>query len=128
MVSVDHFVYELRRRLHEAAANGASELLLTSHELCRSARSGTAWLNACCEAMEQEIRDGDLVVQPILIWGLRAGPGSVASMLIPILTAAVLREKANGAKASINFFPMAHQWRGSRGAARTKRLVLKSAR
>jgi hypothetical protein len=63
MVSVDHFVYELRRQLHEAAANGASELLLTSHELCRSARSGTAWLNACCEAMEQEIRDGDLVVQ-----------------------------------------------------------------
>jgi hypothetical protein len=44
MVSVDHFGYELRRQLNEAAANGANELLLTCHELCRSVRSGTAWL------------------------------------------------------------------------------------
>lgn len=63
MVSVDHFGYELRRQLNEAAANGASNLLLNSHQLCRSIRSGTAWLNACCEAMEREIRDGDVVVQ-----------------------------------------------------------------
>ena len=54
MVSIDHFGYELRRQLHEAAAKSASELLITSHDLCRSVRSGTAWLNACCEAMEQE--------------------------------------------------------------------------
>jgi len=63
MVSVDHFSNELRRQLREAAADGASELPLTSNELCRSVRSGTAWLNACCEAMEQEVQEGDIVVQ-----------------------------------------------------------------
>jgi len=63
MVSVDHFTYELRRQLREAAADGASELPLTSHELCQSVRSGTAWLNACCEAMEQEVQEGDIVIQ-----------------------------------------------------------------
>jgi hypothetical protein len=63
MVSVDHFSYELRRQLREAAADGASELPLTSHDLCRSVRAGTAWLNACCEAMEQELQESDIVVQ-----------------------------------------------------------------
>lgn len=77
MVSVDHFGYELRRQLHEAAANGANELLLTCHDLCRSVRSGTAWLNTCCEAMEQEIRDGDLVVQS------RSGHGMAVRYQLP---------------------------------------------
>lgn len=63
MVSIDHFGYELRRQLREAAAEGASELPMTSHDLCRSVRSGTAWLNACCEAMEQELQEGDIVIQ-----------------------------------------------------------------
>lgn len=57
MVSVDHFGYELRRQLREAA------LAMTSHDLCRSIRAGTAWLNACCEAMEQELKENDIVVQ-----------------------------------------------------------------
>jgi hypothetical protein len=63
MVSVDHFGYELRRQLREATAAGASELAMTSHDLCRSIRAGTAWLNACCEAMEQELKENDIVVQ-----------------------------------------------------------------
>jgi hypothetical protein len=63
MVSVDHFGYELRRQLREAAAAGATELPMTSHDLCRSIRAGTAWLNACCEAMQQELQDSDIVVQ-----------------------------------------------------------------
>jgi hypothetical protein len=36
---------------------------MTSHDLCRSIRAGTAWLNACCEAMQQELKDSDIVVQ-----------------------------------------------------------------
>ena len=62
-MSVDHFGYELRRQLREAAADGASELPMSSHDLCRSVRDGTAWLNACCEAMDQEVQEGDIVVQ-----------------------------------------------------------------
>ena len=63
MVSVDHFGYELRRQLREAAADGSKRTPMTSHDLCRSIRAGTAWLNACCEAMEQELQESDIVVQ-----------------------------------------------------------------
>jgi hypothetical protein len=77
MVSVDHFGYELRRQLNEAAANGAIELLLTSYDLCRSVRSGTAWLDACCAAMEQEVREGDVVVQN------RSGHGMAVRYRLP---------------------------------------------
>jgi hypothetical protein len=77
MVSVDHFGYELRRQLSEAAANGACELLLTCHDLCRSVRSGTAWLNTCCEAMEQEVREGDSIVQD------RSGHGMAVRYRLP---------------------------------------------
>lgn len=63
MVSVDHFGYELRRQLQEAAARGGSQFLVSSHDLCRAVRSGTAWLNSCCEAMENEVREGDEVIQ-----------------------------------------------------------------
>jgi len=41
MVSVNHFGYELRRQLNEAAASGSNQLLVTSHDLCRAIRSGT---------------------------------------------------------------------------------------
>jgi hypothetical protein len=36
MVSVDHFVYELRRQLNDAADQGASEIVMTSRGLARS--------------------------------------------------------------------------------------------
>src|SRR5829696_2442738 len=77
MVSADHFGYELRQQLSKAASKSASELLITSHDLCRSVRSGTVWLNACCEAMEQEIRDGDVVVQN------RSGHGMAVRYRLP---------------------------------------------
>jgi hypothetical protein len=77
MVSVDYFGFELRHQLSEAAANGATELLLTCHDLCRSVRSGTAWLNTCCEAMEREVRDGDLIVQD------RSGHGMAVRYQLP---------------------------------------------
>jgi hypothetical protein len=77
MVSIEHFAHELRRRLHEAAANGAPELLVTHRELCQSVRSGTAWLNFCCEAMEQEVRTGDTVVHD------RSGHGMAVRYRLP---------------------------------------------
>jgi hypothetical protein len=77
MVSVDHFGYELRRQLNEAAASGSNQLLITSHDLCRAVRSGTAWLNACCEAMEQEVHDDDIVVQD------RSGHGMAVCYRLP---------------------------------------------
>ena len=63
MVSTDHFADELRSQLRAAAAQGATNILITSRELCKSIRSGTAFLDACCEAMQQELRPSDIVVR-----------------------------------------------------------------
>jgi len=63
MVSVDHFAYELRSQLRSAFCQGATSILISSRELCKSVRMGTSFLDACCEAMQQEIRPDDVVVQ-----------------------------------------------------------------
>jgi|KBSMisStaDraftv2_1062788.scaffolds.fasta_scaffold4607869_1 hypothetical protein len=65
MVSTDHFAFELRSQLRTAAAQGATNILITSRELCKSVRTGTAFLDACCEAMQQELRSDDVVVKNI---------------------------------------------------------------
>jgi hypothetical protein len=62
MVSVDHFTYELRSQLRTAAAQGATTIVITSRELCKSVRMGSAWHDACCEAMQLEVRPGDTVL------------------------------------------------------------------
>jgi hypothetical protein len=61
MVSADHFGYELRQQLSEAAAKSASELLITSHDLCRSVRSGTVWLNAVAKRWSKKFGTATLL-------------------------------------------------------------------
>jgi hypothetical protein len=63
MVSIDHFRYELRSQLRSAAAQGATNIVITSTELCRSVRMGSASMDACCEAMQQEIKPSDVVIR-----------------------------------------------------------------
>ena len=63
MVSVDHFAHELRSQLRTAAAQGATNILINSRELCKSVRMGNSFLEACCEAMQQELRSDDIVVR-----------------------------------------------------------------
>ena len=63
MVSVDHFAYELRSQLRTAAAQGATSIVIASGELCQSVRMGSASMDACCEAMQHEVRPGDTVLR-----------------------------------------------------------------
>ena len=63
MVSVDHFGYEFASAIVRSRCGGGKQFSMTSHDLCRSVRAGTAWLNGCCEAMEQERQESDIVVQ-----------------------------------------------------------------
>ena len=63
MVSVDHFTHELRSQLHSAAEQGATSIVITSSELCKSVRMGSVWMEACCEAMQQEIKPTDVVIR-----------------------------------------------------------------
>jgi hypothetical protein len=63
MVSVDHFVHELRMQLRIATEQGAQHILINSTELCSSIRAGGASAEACVDAMELEFKHGDVVVQ-----------------------------------------------------------------
>lgn len=62
MVSIDHFRYELIAQLRRAAADGATTVIVTSGELCQSIRAGARSSQACCEAMQAELKPGDEVL------------------------------------------------------------------
>jgi hypothetical protein len=63
LVSVDHFRQELITQLRRAAAQGATTIVVTSAELCRSIRDASHSSQACCEAMQAEIKPGDTVIE-----------------------------------------------------------------
>jgi hypothetical protein len=73
VVSVDHFAHELRAQLKRADEQGATYVVINSAELCRSVRSGARSTDACCEAMHDEFKHGDVIV---------LGQGSGAGMVI----------------------------------------------
>ena len=77
MVSVDHFKYELIAQMRSAAAQGATKIVVNSTELCRSIRKGSYSTQACCEAMEAEIKPGDVVIEQ------RGGTGMTVRYLLP---------------------------------------------
>jgi hypothetical protein len=62
VVSMDHFRQELLAQFRRAAEKGATDVLITSGELCASVRMGSLSTDACCEAMEAETKPGDVVV------------------------------------------------------------------
>jgi hypothetical protein len=62
MVSIDHFRHELLAWFRRAADEGATDIRITSGELCAAIRTGNRSSDACCEAMEAETKPGDVVV------------------------------------------------------------------
>jgi hypothetical protein len=62
MVSMDHFAHELNLRLRNAAEQGATTILITSVELCKSIRGSGQSTQACREAMQAEVKLGDDVL------------------------------------------------------------------
>jgi len=62
MVSADHFAQELRSQLKNAAEQGATTIVITSAKLCRSIPMGNRSTPACCEAMQAEVKPGDVVL------------------------------------------------------------------
>jgi hypothetical protein len=59
LVSVDHFAYELRLQLRSAAEQGATTIVITSGEFCKSIRGSGKSTQACCDAMLAEVKAGD---------------------------------------------------------------------
>ena len=62
LVSVDHFRHELLTQLRSAAAQGGTTIVITSGELCKNIRMGNSSTQACCEAMQAEVKPGDDVL------------------------------------------------------------------
>jgi len=62
MVSVDHFAHELRTQLRNAAEQGATTIVITSGDFCKKIRMGSGSTQACCEAMQAEMKPGDDVL------------------------------------------------------------------
>lgn len=77
MVSVDHFRQELITQLRSAAAQGATTIVVNSTELCRSIPNANHWTEACCEAMEAEMKSGDVVLEQT------SGTGLTIRYLLP---------------------------------------------
>jgi hypothetical protein len=77
VVSTDHFRHELIEQLRRAATDGAKTIVVTSRELCRSIRDASHSSQACCEAMQAEVKPGDTVLQQ------SSGSGMTVRYLLP---------------------------------------------
>jgi hypothetical protein len=77
VVSIDHFRHELISQLRRAAAKGATSIVITSGELCQSIRMGKSSTNACCEAMQAEMKPGDVLIDQ------SSGAGMIVRYLLP---------------------------------------------
>jgi hypothetical protein len=59
LVSIDHFTQELSSRLRDADKQGATTIVITSAEICSSIPRAGYSTEACCEAMQTEVKPGD---------------------------------------------------------------------
>ena len=65
MPSQDHFKFQLRSRLREAAKHGANHLTISAAELHRELGGNlgpAAQMDYCCAAMKAEMKPGDEIV------------------------------------------------------------------
>jgi hypothetical protein len=62
MVSIDHFGHGLRAQIGRAAASGATDVLINSLDLCGSIPKGNYATESCCDAMQGEMRAGDILL------------------------------------------------------------------
>jgi hypothetical protein len=78
MVSIDHFRHELLAQMSRAATQGRIDILVNSGELCRSIRNGDLRMSTCCDAMQEEIKAGD-----VLLVERTNGAGMTVRYLLP---------------------------------------------
>ena len=84
MVSLDHFRQELQAQMGRAAHAGFIDILVNSGELHRSvrgSRSSKYEMPSCCDAMQAEMKLGD-----ILVLDRTSGPGMTVRYMLPRLS------------------------------------------
>lgn len=62
MVSTDHFKQELVAQMDRATKSGAADVLINSLSLSDSVGKGRYQMESCCEAMQGEFKNGDLML------------------------------------------------------------------
>jgi hypothetical protein len=62
MVSIDHFGQELREQMGRAVLSGAKDVLINSLDLCSSIPKGRHGTELCCDAMQDEMKPGDVLL------------------------------------------------------------------
>jgi hypothetical protein len=62
VVSVDHYRQEIREQMSRATATGAVEITINSAEVSAALPAGNSPANACIDAMREELRPGDIVL------------------------------------------------------------------
>jgi hypothetical protein len=62
MVSIDHFGQELREQMGRAVMSGAKHVLINSLDLCSSIPKGGYATESCCDAMQDEMKPGDVLL------------------------------------------------------------------
>jgi hypothetical protein len=62
MVSIDQFGQELRAQIGRAATSGATDVLINSLDLCGSIPKGNYAAESCCDAMQDEMKAGDVLL------------------------------------------------------------------
>jgi len=62
MVSVDQFRQELTVQMGRASASGAKDVLINSFDLCKSIFNGNCAADSCCNAMQDEMKAGDVLL------------------------------------------------------------------
>jgi UDP-N-acetylmuramyl pentapeptide synthase len=78
LVSVDHFRQELLAQMSRAATQGRIDILVTSGEFCRSIRRSDLQMSTCCDASQEEIKAGD-----VLLVERTNGAGLIVCYLLP---------------------------------------------
>jgi hypothetical protein len=63
LVSAVHFGLELRSQLRAAASQGDASVVINSSDLSKSIQMGSSSMDACCEAMQEEVKAGDVVIR-----------------------------------------------------------------
>ncbi len=62
MVSIDRFRQELLAQLARSATQGHLEILVNAGDLCHALPGRVVSWEACCDAMQEEMKPGDTLV------------------------------------------------------------------
>ena len=62
MTSINHFRQELTEQMGRASASGAKDVLINSLDLCASIPKGNYAADSCCNAMQDEMKAGDVLL------------------------------------------------------------------